>query len=224
MRESSRRAVLAALAAVTGCSGTPSGTESTPATPGVETGTTRTDTPDTVRRTARNRTTSPETGVPFDDLSTDGMETRCLRFDYASYATTPVPSPTPAAPSDDARALELATAYERAYLRNWVVLNYEPIAETTTDTPDTPTPNPPTYPVITAKYADRAVLGRTDRGVVVGLRYERVLGGQQRPRESLGRYTVTYYLTADATARAETTGYERPGPHPTEKGVLLRCS
>ena len=165
-------------------------------------------------------------GLPFDDLSTAGMETRCLRFDYASAATTPVPSPTPAAPTSEAGAVELATAYERAYLRNWVVPNEDPVAEpTTTHQSRTPgaTANPPTYPAIEAAYATRVVLGRTDRGVVVALRYERLLGGEGRPQESLGRYTVTYYLTDAATARAETTGDERPGPHPTEAGVLLAC-
>ena len=244
MRRLTRRAVLGCLPVVAaGCSSDPTGslpnTDDEPTTGGTASGTAGGTTTGTAGGTTTGTaggTTTSDTGVPFEDLSTAGMPTECLRFDYAYYATTPAPSPTPAAPPSETGAVELATAYERAYLRNWVVLNENPVDESTgtaesptpsdespTGTTQRPTANPPTYPAITAEYAARKVLGRTDRGAVVALRYDRILGGETRPRESLGRYTVTYYLTDEATARAETAGDERPGPHPTEEGVLLSC-
>lgn len=152
--------------------------------------------------------TTTETPV-FEHLSTDGMVADCPMPDYASHATTPVPYPTPAAPEDAGAAIDLVTDIEAAYLDNWVVLNYDPL----------PTPTEPEvqYPAVSASYDARTVR-QHETGVVVHLQYERRVAGDLE-----GTYTVSYYLTPSSVARAETPGYHRPGPHPTEEGVLLTC-
>lgn len=152
----------------------------------------------------------------FEGLSTDGMTTECPMPDYAFHATTPVPYPTPAASTDAGVAIDLATDIEAAYLDNWVVLNYEPLPTATTTSGREAAPDIQ-YPAVSASYQSRRVLQRTP-GVVVHLEYERLING-----DVAGRYTVNYYLTASAVARAEATGYRQPGPHPTEEGVLLSC-
>lgn len=160
----------------------------------------------------------------FENLSTDGMPTECPQPDYAYHAVTPVPYPTPSVPDDADSVVKLAAGIEAAYLDNWVVLNYDPLDSGTT-TPDTPTPSHVDYPDVAASYETRTVLQETENGVVttesafvVHLRYERLVAGDVE-----GRYTVNYYLAESAVARAEAEGYGRPGPHPTDEGVLLSC-
>lgn len=169
--------------------------------------------------------------VTFEQLNPSNAPTKCLRFDYSSYATTPVPSPTPTVPLVDADAVTLASAFEQAYLRHWAVTEYGLLDEsatatdngtTTADRPTTvePTPNAPDYPTVRRETERRGVLQRTADGVVVRLQYRRriVETGEA------SRRTVVYYLTGTVAVRAETAEYVTPGPHPTEDGVRLTCA
>lgn len=227
----------ASPADATGTGTTGTSTSATAATPDDSSDRASSATADTTRTDAGQGAKSGD--GPFDDLDPSDAPTRCLRFDYSSYATTPVPSPTPTVPSTDTDAVTLASAFERAYLHHWAVTEYGPLneaetggdGETATATASEaatadrtatadPTPNAPAYPTVERETERRDVLQRTADGVVVRLQYRRrIVETGDRSRR-----TVVYYLTDAVAVRAATAGYVTPGPHPTRDGVRLTCA
>jgi hypothetical protein len=55
-------------------------------------------------------------------------------------------------------------------------------------------------------------------GYVVRLSYERYFED-----ETMGEYTVSYFVSERRTIRAEVKGSVAPGPAPIETGVVMTC-
>lgn len=200
-----REVLLIICASIAGCAGS---ADSDPSTSDSPTGSEpATETP---------RTHQTETPV-FAIHSTDGLPSECPEPDYAYYATTAVPYPTPSASVDKRSAIQMVMEIEAAYLDNWTILTRSPYPTPTAD-PETPHTHKVEYPDASAEYESRSVIQRSEHGFVVHLEYERVVNG-----DSLGHYTVNYYLTAEKIVRAEREGYHDPGPNPTTDGTLLEC-
>ncbi len=124
----------------------------------------------------------------------------------------------PANPASRESAVERAVRIETAFVENQVVLDREPPTYTPTDGRTSETAVRDAYPDVTVGYERRETLQHTDRNWVVHLQYTRHLDDDVE-----GRYTVNYYISGYNAARAAVEGFEYPGPHPTDEGVLLNC-
>ncbi|MFB6296257.1 MAG: hypothetical protein ABEH66_05385 [Halobacteriales archaeon] len=153
-----------------------------------------------------------ESGTPFETVGLHDPPTECNYIDSSYYETTPAPYPTQPRTLTNESALSLAVKYERAYLRNWIVRNADPLGMDEY--------GEPRYPNIEAEYKARQVRRVGPDEYVVHLRYIREItnGSIEETRR-----TVNYYISPSNVSRAATNGSHYPGPNPTTEGRVLDC-
>ncbi|QPV64216.1 hypothetical protein I7X12_06220 [Halosimplex litoreum] len=147
-----------------------------------------------------------------DDVA--ALAEECVTDEFAGYTGT-TPQPTPERPADPTP--ESAVAYARAYERYY--LAYQALYDIGPRTPDGLTGVPAhDFPEVTLAEATAEPLDGGDGWAVVRLAYDRVFEEGSR-----GPYTVTYYVSTEATVRAETAGRVSPGPDPVADGRIQQC-